>query len=399
MNYYIYRYIDELGKKRWGFCEGYDKVTCYQHLGNQGIFPLQLVQVPLVRKKGLKHQEFALLLKHLAMSMEQGLPLMTCFHYMKQEYTSSRLQRAIISIEEGMLKGWSFAEVMKDAQLCEPMFTHWIAVGEKQGRLAQTLHDIHDYLVDYSRMKKKLQQQLVYPLTVLAGLLGLGGLIFFVVLPILAQQFIDLETTLPWILRVPFIAHQLWSQYHVGLVILVLGSVCWIGYQHRQIGVEQWFRLLQRRLLRQRWVRKMAALTVFIPFARLLGQLLASGVSVQVCLEALNQHFRASFFRQDIYDITARIEQGLSISKAIQESVLFPPMAKQMVANGERYGRLSESLLETAIYYEEMLLDEMTMLLRLVEPIMIVLLGLMVLGIALGLFLPILESYQLALQP
>ena len=122
--------------------------------------------------------------------------------------------------------------------------------------------------------------------------------------------------------------------------------------------------------------------------------MLRSGVSVGDALQELQRYFARTLFADDVAAIAAAMTHGSSLSQTLAKAPFVPALACQMLRNGERYGRLPEALCDAAAYYETILFEKMGLWLRFMEPLAVVLLGLLVLLMALGLFVPVLESYQ-----
>lgn len=128
-----------------------------------------------------------------------------------------------------------------------------------------------------------------------------------------------------------------------------------------------------------------------------MGQMLSSGVPADDAMGAVEGYFNHSLFAEDVGQVKTVLIKGGSLSLAISEAAFVPDLAKQMLLNGERYGRMPEALLNSADYYESTLLEELGLVIRFVEPLAVAALGILVLIMALGLFLPVLDAYRLVL--
>ena len=156
--------------------------------------------------------------------------------------------------------------------------------------------------------------------------------------------------------------------------------------------------ILRALVLRVPLLRKYFVLQIYVPFARLFGQMLQSSVPVGDALEEMERYFSRTVFAADVAAVRENMAQGAELSQILADAVFVPEPARLMLLSGERYGQLSQTLTDSAEYCETILFEELSMWIRLVEPVAIMLLGVFVLFVALGLFLPVLGSYQALLS-
>lgn len=393
---FVYHYIDTDGRRRWSWQKAGNAVACSNQLAESGIYPIFMLclQWPaFFTPRGLPSRQLALFFQQLAMALTSGVPLLEALHHMAREQSSERQRAFIARLEDRVLSGRSFSQALLQEKGLDPMLAHWLAIGEKQGRLAQILSEVHRYLEERERLKKRIQQQLIYPVVVLLAVLVVGALLSLVVMPLLARQFMGFEANIPAAMRIFLLLHDvLWAYGGWLLLALMVAVGLALLVKSRQMTQER--RLVKRLVLAWPLLRSFAVLRVYVPFARLFGQMLHSGVPVGEAMQALQQCFRRSLFAEDIAAIAAAMTHGGHLSQALADAPFVPELARQMLLNGERYGRLPEALADSAAYYETILFEKLGLWIRFVEPLAIVLLGLLVLFMALGLFVPVLESYQ-----
>ena len=272
-----------------------------------------------------------------------------------------------------------------------------MGIGEKQGRLAEVLDEVRAHLEGQERLRRQLYQQLLYPAIVLVALLLVGGFLSLVALPMLARQFMDVTADLPLFMRVFLVLHDFLAAHGWGVVLTLVAAGAggvWLWQQRAQHGRAALRRLAMAFPLSRKWV----VLWVYVPFARLFGQLLRSGVPVGETMMELEEYFASSLFGAEVRVMAEKTQTGGKLSQAIAGATFVPELARQMLLNGERYGRLPEALMDSAAYYEQTIFEELGLWLRFVEPLLVVLLGVLVLLLALGLFVPMLDVYQALLS-
>lgn len=393
---FVYHYIDAGGRRRWSWQKAGNAAACSAQLAEGGIYPIFMLclQWPSIfAPRGLPSRQLALFFRQLAMALSSGVPLLEALHHMAREQSSERQRAFIVRLETQVLSGKSFSKALQQEKGLDPMLAHWLAIGEKQGRLAQILGEVHRYLEERERLKKRIQQQLIYPMVVLLAVLVIGALLSLVVMPMLARQFMGFEANIPAPMRFFLLLHDVFRAYGGWLLLaLALAAGLMLVVRSRRLPQEQ--RVLKRLVLAWPFLRSFSVLRVYVPFARLFGQMLRSGVPVGEAMQSLQQCFRRSLFAEDMAAVAAAMTHGGHLSQALADASFVPELARQMLLNGECYGRLPEALADSAAYYETILFEKLGLWIRFVEPLAIVLLGLLVLFMALGLFVPVLESYQ-----
>ena len=398
MNIYVYSYMDAHGRKRLGYLKAEHWEQCAAQLEERAILPLSLHGLTCpdgVLVGRLKQRELAMLFRQLAMALESGVALLDALSYMMQEQQNERMRGLVARLQRHVFAGEALSEALRHEKGLAPMLGQWIAIGERQGQLAMVLDDIANHLEHQEKLKKKIQQQLLYPVMVLVAVLLFGAFLSLVVMPMLARQFMGFESEISGVMRFFLVLHDVLRD-NGGLLLLLLalaiGAMVWRHYQddRRGRGPTLW----KQMVLKVPFLRKYYTLKIYVPFARFLGQLLSSGVPSDEALRVLQQYFSNSLFAAELQDIANGLTDGGNIAHGISEAVFVPPLARQMVLNGERYSRLSDTLLQSADYYEAVLFDELSLWVRFLEPLSVVLIGILVLLMALGLFLPILDSYQ-----
>lgn len=398
MTTFIYSYIDQNGRRRLGCERARDVVHLCALLQVQGIVPIDSWPLGFARwTPKIKESDLALFFSQLGMALEGGVHLLEALHYMAEEETKKPLRAMIEDIRGRILAGNSFSEALGEVRGHEDMLVSWIAIGERQGRLATVLLEIAAHIEKQQVLKKRLMQELMYPLMVLVAVVLVAVLLMVVVMPLLARQFMNLGSDMPALMRFFLVVHDFLAGYGawiaLGLVAFV-ALLAWLLNEKPSMVLAN----VKKRVVRWGPLRSVAMLRVYVPFARLFGQLLRSGVSAGLALETLEKHFVRSLYAGDIAALHAMVAQGNKLSQALGVATFVPGMAKQMLSNSERVGRLPEALLKSADYYESELFGKLSFAIRLLEPLTVIILGGVILLLAMGLFLPVLDSYQIFLH-
>lgn len=284
MTTFVYHYIDSSGRGRVHWQQAESAADCCALLAECGIYPIRLFGLrrpAAFSARGLSKRQLAIFLRPLAMAQSSGVQLSEALAHMHRGQMSER-QRAFVSrIESGMHAGLAFSEALRREKSVPLLLCQWIAIGERQGQLAQVLQEICRHLENQERLKKRIQQQLLYPMIVLVTLLLVGLVLSFVVLPVLVRQFMDFNTEVPVLMRFILLVHDGLAQYggwlllaFAAMIVLLLGST---GNKQEHASGRGILRAL---VLRVPLLRKYFVLQIYVPFARLFGQMLQSSVPV-----------------------------------------------------------------------------------------------------------------------
>ena len=399
MKTYLFYYIDGTGKRRLQMLKAQDAPHCIARLSTREIVPIGIWRLPFLQMQlsgKISTRLLALFFSQLAMALHSGVGLLEALEYMEREQSNERMRALLVRLKEGIMTGRPLSECVRRETALPPMIGDWIAIGEKQGRLVHILDDVATHLEKDAQMKKQLQQQLLYPLVVLAAIVLVGLFLAVVVMPMMARQFMGATTEGTGLMRAFLAVHDFFAVYG-GIILLgifVATACIFIVHIRRKGSIRPLFR---ETVLRVPILKKICVLKVYVPFARFMGQMLSSGVPADDAMGAVEGYFNHSLFAEDVGQVKTVLIKGGSLSLAISEATFVPDLAKQMLLNGERYGRMPEALLNSADYYESTLLEELGLVIRFVEPLAVAALGILVLIMALGLFLPVLDAYRLVL--
>lgn len=334
--------------------------------------------------------------RQLALLLESGISLLDGLELIHKEPLSRILDRWLEQLLDHIRKGQALAAAIQqcDAQ-APPMLTELVAVGEEYGQLGAALQQMADYFEQQRRLKNELLTAMLYPVLVLLVMLAAVAAMMVFVVPALVQTYQSLNAPIPFLTR-GFIALsdlvvQHGMEMFLGGALLILGAViCCKGLRENS----QWQALW-------RWVVHSTAFTeriwaehYFVQFAQMLGQLLKGGVKVLEALQMQSKHYQGMVYRVELKQLTEQALRGHTLSSGLAECSFVPPAALQMIYIGEESGHLAEMLLHSSAYYSQRITQRCTRLARIIEPMLIVLLGLLILLIAGSLFLPIISSYR-----
>lgn len=405
MPIYRGRGVDAQGQQGYRYCRADDVAEAYALWHRQGFYVLRIQMEPPVltrlkeRMERFGAEDMAFFLKRLVFSLRSGIPILQALQDMRAEHSKRAMLLLLDDLEQGLLQGMPLSEALTQTRIRTPLaLTDWVRIGEEQGRLDDMMEEAANALEEQHRHRQQLMSQLAYPLLVVALMFGVLLLMTLVVIPILGQTYQDLGTEQPLFLTMLLALASFFS-----------GPLGWLMAAAVLLFMLLWYMRLKRRgvslaipiaktMRRMPLLKRLLEWYYYTMFARALGGMLKAGITLPDALQLLEKNHHARFYTAELAQAMRALQRGSSVATALSSCSFVPPLARTLIDTGERTGRLSEAFLHTAQYYDDALKREQALVVKMIEPIAIILLGVIVLVIALGLLLPILDSYQLYLH-
>lgn len=315
-----------------------------------------------------------------------GIPILSAIAALKEQTKSPFFKKVIGQIGKDIESGTSLsAAIEKYPQIFNKMYVNMIKIGEASGRLDESLERLTVLGEHEERIRLRIKSATRYPIIVLTALLiGFIVLTTFV-MPRFARIFSQFRVTLPLPTRILLGTHYGLIRFW-WLILILAAALAFIFY-----------RLVNSRKGRLIWDTLKLKIPVFGPlilklslsrFSRITSTLLLSGVPILQVLDLVSESAGNTAVSRTIDNIKTSVNQGKGMLPAMRQSRIFPPIVVQMVSAGEETGRISELLQHVADYYDEQIDYTINNMVSLIEPILIFILGLAVLLMALGIFLP-----------
>jgi type IV pilus assembly protein PilC len=285
--------------------------------------------------------------------------------------------------------GATLADAMrKHPKAFDELFTNMIAAGEAGGILDTILKRLATYIEKAVKLKSQVKGAMVYPVAVL----GIAGLVIAVILwkviPTFASMFEGLGAQLPLPTRLVISA----SNWFVRLMIpMIAGAILLVFFFRRYYATYGGRRTVDRTLLRLPILGTILQKIAVARFCRTLATLISSGVPILDGLEITARTSGNAIIEDAIMAVRKGVESGLTVAQPLKESGVFPPMVVQMIGVGEQTGALDAMLGKIADFYEEEVDQAVANLLTLMEPVMILFLGVTVGGIVISMYLPLFD--------
>lgn len=406
MPVYEYSALNKEGKKIKGIIDA-DSLTAARHKIRQADnFPVDIQEtVPVARKKTgqktaliqlgprIRQQDVSIATRQLATLLGAGIPLVPSLNGLIEQTQNQIFKKIIAQIKDAVNEGNSLTSALSDhPRLFSKIYINMVKSGEASGSLDVVLEQLAEFGETQHAMKSRISSALIYPaFMALVGTIVLFLLITFIV-PSITQVFDDTQQALPLPTLILINLSGFLASYWWALLICLIGLLIGMRYMIRQPkGKRIWDRLKLTLPLLGDLNTKIAAARL----GRTLGSLLKSGVPLISALHIVKNIFNNVLLTEVIDDATEELEKGRSLSNVLKKSRWFLPMVVQMIAVGEQSGALEKMLGKVADSYEKEVETKIMALTSLIEPIMILVMGLLVSFIVVSILLPIFEMNQL----
>jgi general secretion pathway protein F len=401
---FAYKAVNSLGETEEGVRDAVGEQQLISALQAEGYIPVRVVPAGAksflglslgVKQTKLSQKDIALFTGELATLLESGLPLdKSLLVLIDLTEDNERVTKLIGRVLEKVKGGSTLADALeKQSGIFSKFYLNMIRAGEAGGSLGEVLGRLSEYLERSRELKDTVSTALIYPaILLIMSLASLFVMLTFVV-PQFSEMFESAGKALPVSTQIVVgLAEWLQSYWWV----LVLGVVLISGYMNLQMADP-----VKKKVWDGRFLKIPLAGTIILNketanISRTLGTLLGNGVSILSALTIVRETVDNLVLAAAIHDTEQQLRQGKNMSDALLEKGIFPKMAMQMIKMGEETGRLEEMLLRVATIYDKQLRVAIQRMLALLEPALIISLGLMIAGIIVSILLAILSVNDLA---
>lgn len=394
---YLWEGVDRAGKRVKGEMSGQSEAVIRSTLRRQGVNPLKVKKKPKPLFGGgggkITTKDITVFCRQLATMMSSGVPLVQSFEIVGRGHANKAMQQLILSIKGDIEAGGSLAEALRKHPLqFNELFVNLITAGEHAGILESILHKLATYMEKSEALKSKIKGAMFYPVAVLVVAFVITCILLLFVIPQFEELFSGFGADLPALTRM-VIDMSKWMQSNWWiLLIVIVGTV--FGLIELKKRSLKFAHGIDRMLLKLPVVGDILNKSATARFARTLATMFAAGTPL---VEAMNS-VAGACGNILYYDATMKmrdeIATGTQLQVAMRDANLFPNMVVQMVAIGEESGALDSMLGKVADWYEQEVDDAVDSLTSLLEPLIMAVLGVVIGGLVVAMYLPIFKMGQ-----
>jgi type IV pilus assembly protein PilC len=399
-HHYAWQGVDRLGKVVTGYLSADRREDVVSQLRLQRIRATRVQrQLELPRwfsdknKQRASARDITQLTRQLATLLHAGVPLLQSLQILTHGENKSNLKTVLQTLHTHIENGMALNQALRQHTEFDGLYCNLVAVGELTGLLDVMLDRLANHLEKSEKLRVTIRSALVYPCAVL----GIAGVVLVLILvfvvPAFQNIFASFGAELPWLTRRIIALSEMIQRYGFWCVIFLA-----IGIGLLKHAVQQrtyWRRVLHTWLLRMPVAGPLTRHTCTARWTRTLATLFSAGVPLTEALEAVQSVTGHLLFETATHNIQAQLSQGRSLSSALESTQgLFPMMVVQMCAIGEESGALDHMLEKTAEHYEREVESTVARLSTLLEPFIMVVLGVLIGGLVMALYLPIFQLGQ-----
>lgn len=403
MPVFEYKGLKTDGKDTKGFIDAENLQNAKIKLRRAGVFPIEISEETTKKAAGepsatrnilrrVKKQEVTVFTRQMATLLYAGLPLMESLSAVIDHVDDPLLKRSITRIREDVREGKSLADAMREhPKIFSNLYTNMIQAGETSGALDVVLARLADFQESQVRLRNKLWAAMTYPILMLFIGMGVLAFLFSFVIPQVTKVFEDTGQALPLPTLILISISNFFRAYWWVLASIIIAMAILLSkYIKTQQGKETYDKIT----LNAPMFGKIIKLIAVSRFARTLSTLLASGVPLITSMEIVKAVVNNTVLSKILEDAKERVREGESLSEPLRRSGVFPSMVIQMITVGERSGELEGMLSKVAETFDDEVDTTVAGLTALIEPLMILFMGVIVMFVVLSILLPIFEMSQ-----
>lgn len=400
MPVFEYKGVSAAGKKISGVQDGESLKSIKTKLKKEGVIVLEIREGASVRaaRRGttaitfgtrVKLTDLANATRQLATLLSSGLPLMDSLSVLVDQEENAALKSALSAVRDSVREGASLADALKEnPKVFSQLYMNMVSAGEASGTLEITLDRLADFLDEQVRFRGRISAALAYP--AFMTIIGISMLffIFSFVMPRIVGMFEDMKQQLPLITVILLGTVRFLSSFWWAILIAIAGAVY---YARRYLKTQSGKENFDARLLKMPVFGTLIRMIAVSRFTRTFGTLLQSGVPTLAALDIVKSVVGNTVLANAIAQARENVREGEPIADPLKRSGLFPPVVVQMVAVGEKSGELEKMLLKISDSFDRTVETRLTGLMALLEPVIILVMGLIIGFVVIAIMLPMLQ--------
>lgn len=403
---YAYKVRDTRGRLRDGKVDAENPEVVAQRLRQMGFVPLEIVEagtgmnrdIKIGWEKRVKLKELAVFSRQFATMVNAGLTLLRALSILAEQVENPKLARAVRQIKTDVENGQSLSVAMaKHPRVFPPLMISMIRAGESGGFLDSTLLEVAANLESDVKLRSKVKSAMTYPLVVLV-MAGISVVLMLtLIVPTFAKMFKNFSQDPAHPAQLPVPTQIMVAASHIlltwGWLLAILVIIAIVVY-NRNKHLPQVRHVIDPLKFRVPVLGLLFKKVAIARFSRNLATLLVSGVPILQALDIVGETSGSTVIEDKVAEIKDSVRRGDLLTKPLQNGTVFPPMVVQMMSVGESTGSLDRMLLKIAEFYDQEVEATTEQLTSLIEPVMIAILGTIVGGMVISLYLPMFSIFN-----
>ena len=342
---------------------------------------------------GVKPDEVVLFSRQLTTLIESGIPLVQAMEILNEQTKNPGLKKILDTVSSDIREGSAFnAALGKHRKAFNDFYVSMVKAGETSGKLADILNRVSSYMEETLALQRKIKASMMYPTVVVSMAMLITAFLIIKVVPTFKGIFDSMGGTLPVPTQILLGISDFARANFLLIVVIIAGLVFGLKYV---ISTPAGRRKFDKMLLTMPVFGPLFSKVAVAKFCRTFSTLVTSGVPILSALDIVGSTSGNKVIEEAVVSAKKFVQEGESISAPLDRSKAFPPMVIRMISVGEKTGKLQEMLSKIAVFYEAEVNTAVEGLTSMIEPLIIGFLGIVIGGIVIALFLPILQITQM----
>lgn len=338
---------------------------------------------------GVKDKDIVIFTRQFSTMIDAGLPLVQCLEILANQTENKTLAKTIGLVRTDVEGGATYADALrKFPKVFDELYVNMVAAGEAGGILDTILNRLAKHIEKSMKLKKEIKSAMVYPTVIVSVAVVVISVLMVWVIPIFATMFSDFGGVLPLPTRMVMAASNFMKQ---NIIFIIAGAIGAAYGVKRYYGTTAGKKQIDRNALRMPVLGDLIRKAAVAKFTRTLGTLIASGVPILEGLSIVAKTSGNKTVEEALLNARQSISEGKTVSEPLGQSGVFPPMVVQMIAVGETTGALDAMLSKIADFYDDEVDSAVATLTSLLEPMLMVFLGVTIGFIVIAMYLPIFQ--------
>ena len=385
-----YKAVNQGGKEISGSMESPTKIDVEKQLLKRRLRVIKVskkpMEISLTIGTGISAQDIARFTRQFSAMNSAGLPLLQCLDILKEQAENPNMTRVLKQISAKIQGGSGLAESLAmHPKVFPELYVHMIAAGEAGGILDSILLRLAEYQEAAERLKRKIKSAMMYPIIVMIVAVVVVAVLLVFVVPVFTKMFEAGGKALPAPTQIVVSMSEFLQNYIVYMIIAIIGAF-WALVQYNKTNDGKYN--LDKIKLALPGIGVLETKSCVARFTRTLGTLLSSGVSIIDALQVTGKTSGNKVLERGVMKTVESISGGNTIADPLKETGIFPPMVIQMISVGEKTGGLPDMLLKVSDFYDEEVDAAVDAMTSMIEPLIIVFLGVVIGGLLVAMYLP-----------
>ncbi len=399
MSKYKYKAISSKGEVIQGVHECRNREEVLNLMVSSGYSPLSIEEaigskeIILGNRNKVNNKDISIFCRQLATMIEAGVSIINAIGLLAEQIPNKKLREVLVKVDEDIRKGEELSVAMgKYSNEFPDLLISMIQVGEQSGTLDSIMNRMATYYEKQTKMNGKLKNALIYPGILATVTVFVVVFILTYIMPMFMDMFESAGSDLPAMTKIVLSLGDGIRHYGILIGLIIVGTV--VGFKYYTTRVDAGIYMYSKYKLKKSLFKDLNQKIVVSRFARGLSTVLGAGLSIASSIDVVSAVLENKYADVKLKTVKERMLAGDTLSDAIKESQLFPPMLGSMIKIGEEAGELDNILSKTADFYDEELERAIEAFTTILDPIMLVIMGVVVGFLIISILTPMFEMYN-----